>query len=382
MKKINIGDWLAIPRVFLQGQDWEFGEVVAEFGQFRVHRTAFVLRDGRRIAPGYEVIFGELPVPLHFSLWGDRKDNVLNRLCCIRVGSIPSDEPNVTVVDVYRRVQRWLRSRETTMDFYRKPHRGEDFRRAADRAELECQIVREGLQSLRAEYPELADLVEDKAARKKEERLQRRLRQWLPRGFWIAAKIQRPMQWITRRRLIRWIFRNQIKAMKQPTDPSDHSDTKEYRDWLVELDWTLHLNPGDADRLLDRGSAYLHLAENERAIADYTEVIRLKPDSADAYQYRSVAYASRGIVDSAIADLDMVIRLKPDDAGAYRVRGLANSNLQQYERAVPDFDTAIRLTPDDAEAYFWRGMAWHNVPTPAAIRAGDCRLHRGDSSQT
>ena len=61
-------------------------------------------------------------------------------------------------------------------------------------------------------------------------------------------------------------------------DPSDVSGVKEYLDRIAESDWALRSKPDDVDLRLDRANAYLHLAQYEQAISDYTEVIRLNPD--------------------------------------------------------------------------------------------------------
>ena len=66
----------------------------------------------------------------------------------------------------------------------------------------------------------------------------------------------------------------------------------EFQASITEYDEAIVHKPDDADLFLGRGTNYLYLGLNRRAIADFTETIRLNPDCPEAYQYRSIAYAS------------------------------------------------------------------------------------------
>jgi tetratricopeptide (TPR) repeat protein len=96
----------------------------------------------------------------------------------------------------------------------------------------------------------------------------------------------------------------------------------------------------------------------ERAIVDYTEVIRLNPGDASAYSGRGNAYRNKGDYDRAIADYTEAIRLNPSDASAYMNRGDAYEGIKDYDRAIADYTEAIKLQPDNEKAYGNRGMAY------------------------
>ncbi len=113
-----------------------------------------------------------------------------------------------------------------------------------------------------------------------------------------------------------------------------------------------------AEAYFNRGVAWYHKGEYDRAIQDYTKAIELKPDDAEAYYNRGLAWDELGDFDRAIQDFDRAIELKPDYAEAYNNRGNAWAHKGEYDRAIQDFDKAIELKPDDAEAYFNRGNAW------------------------
>jgi tetratricopeptide (TPR) repeat protein len=53
-------------------------------------------------------------------------------------------------------------------------------------------------------------------------------------------------------------------------------------------------------------------SDNDRAIADYNQVIRLAPNNADAYNNRGNAYYKKGDYDRAIADFEAGLRIDPN----------------------------------------------------------------------
>ena len=105
----------------------------------------------------------------------------------------------------------------------------------------------------------------------------------------------------------------------------------------------------------NRGIAYRHKGEYDKAIADYTEAIRLDPKYAKAYNNRGIAYRHKGEFDKAIADYTEAIRLDPKFAVAYCGRGIAYRRRPSYDKAIADYTEAIRLT-----------RSWHARITTAA----------------
>lgn len=85
--------------------------------------------------------------------------------------------------------------------------------------------------------------------------------------------------------------------------------------------------------------------------------------------------------DKAIAEFTEVIRLDPEDAGAYHNRAHAYCSKKEYAKAVADYNEAIRLTPDDPDSI--TSLAWLLATCPddkvrdgkraveLATRAGD-----------
>lgn len=151
---------------------------------------------------------------------------------------------------------------------------------------------------------------------------------------------------------------------------------------------TTGTNENKADFYFDRGQRYMEKGDLDRAIADFTEVIRLAPDAFNAYILRSSIYYKKEDFDRAIADYTQIIRLTPlvtDDAkyvqaylyNFYCLRGEAHLGIlnrihqseeaqeskearkaREIDLAIVDFTEAIKLNNTDKRAYIGRGTAY------------------------
>ena len=109
---------------------------------------------------------------------------------------------------------------------------------------------------------------------------------------------------------------------------------------------------------MNRGLAYKHKGQWDRAIADYSEAIRLKSDSAQVYNNRGNAFYYNGQLDRAIQDYGDAIRLQPDLAEAYSNRGNVYRTTGRFERAIAEYDQALRIEPGNARVFAERGLAF------------------------
>ncbi|MGD0904757.1 MAG: tetratricopeptide repeat protein [Terracidiphilus sp.] len=98
-----------------------------------------------------------------------------------------------------------------------------------------------------------------------------------------------------------------------------------------------------AKAFYDRGSAYMHKGDNDRAIQDYDQALRLNPSDAKAFSNRGLSYAHKGDYDRAIQDYDQALRLNPSDVVAFVGRGNAYKHKGDNDRAIQDYSEAVRL---------------------------------------
>jgi tetratricopeptide (TPR) repeat protein len=94
-------------------------------------------------------------------------------------------------------------------------------------------------------------------------------------------------------------------------------------------DKSVSKDAGKESKPFDWGREAHAKGDYDKAIADYSDVIRLDPRNAPAYYNRSLAYLATGDYGKAIADLTDVVRLNPREVAAY-------NNLAWLRATCPD----------------------------------------------
>jgi len=120
----------------------------------------------------------------------------------------------------------------------------------------------------------------------------------------------------------------------------------------------------------NRGMTFMDQREFDKAIQEFTNVIRLEPNNWMAYSARGLAYRDKNNpdLDRAIADLTQALRLSPSKSNeeslaiAYDKRALVYFNNENFE-AIADYTEAIRLDPENKVTneikYNNRGLAYY-----------------------
>lgn len=119
-------------------------------------------------------------------------------------------------------------------------------------------------------------------------------------------------------------------------------------------------DPTDSKGYLERGHQWYGKKEWDKAIKDYTEVIRLEPKNPSGFYYRGCALAENGEAAKAIEDFNETIRLDPKYPHAFYGRGNAYIAAKDFGKAVEDLNEAIRQDPKYAPAFGSRGSAKGN----------------------
>jgi len=140
-----------------------------------------------------------------------------------------------------------------------------------------------------------------------------------------------------------------------------HSHKGEYDRAIADYSEVIRLDPKYEAAYLDRGRAYCAKGRYDQAIADYSEGIRLNPENMRTYNDRAGAYFAKDDYNRAIADFSEVIRLtpKPNAWLGYLQRGSSYSAMRDYDRAIADYNEAISLAPKEPWPYSGRGYAYY-----------------------
>ena len=102
-----------------------------------------------------------------------------------------------------------------------------------------------------------------------------------------------------------------------------------------------------AQKLRKQVDEYLRAGNFDRAITDYTKVIRLNPGDATAYNSRDQAYSSQGNYNRATADWERALQSNLNFAEARRNLDAARQQEQQRQQQVSQFRRSPFSTGSD-----------------------------------
>jgi lipoprotein NlpI len=122
---------------------------------------------------------------------------------------------------------------------------------------------------------------------------------------------------------------------------------------IADFDQVIRLDPKDVDAYFNRGKAYHGKGDDDLAIADYNQAIRLEPKADRVFFARGLAYFAKGDNHNAIADYTKFLQLDPKSAEGYLTRGVVNLYAGYQPQALADLYQAIALDPKNAFAALW-----------------------------
>jgi tetratricopeptide (TPR) repeat protein/SH3-like domain-containing protein len=140
----------------------------------------------------------------------------------------------------------------------------------------------------------------------------------------------------------------------------------------------IEIDPRFADAYNNRGAARYEKGDYDGAIADYTLALKdvisylesessqtpdnkprykdINPVFAKVYINRGSAWHHKGNYNRAVADYTTALEIQPRSARAYINRGIALSQIRDYGLAVSDYEKALEINPDSA--YANNQLAW------------------------
>jgi tetratricopeptide (TPR) repeat protein len=123
--------------------------------------------------------------------------------------------------------------------------------------------------------------------------------------------------------------------------------------------------------LIKRAAAYLHVRENDHALADIEQVLALHANAsvtAKAYEVRATLHTSNHQDLSALEDWTQAIALcqsmskgvvpPQEQAELALERGKCFARLKRYRDALADFALALEMDTACAEALCWQGLTF------------------------
>ncbi len=108
----------------------------------------------------------------------------------------------------------------------------------------------------------------------------------------------------------------------------------------------------------NRGVAYRHLGQCQKAIADYTRAIEIKDSVAHQYANRAYCYCEIKAFQKSLADYNRALSIDPQRIGDYAERGFVYQQLKHYDTAIADLTWAIEHNITKSWVYANRGACY------------------------
>jgi serine/threonine protein kinase/Flp pilus assembly protein TadD len=136
---------------------------------------------------------------------------------------------------------------------------------------------------------------------------------------------------------------------------------------IADFSEVIRLDPKSSAARFHRGVVEALTGRSQEALADYTAAIQLQPDRPEAYLERARVYIRLGAETLALNDYNEAIRLRAD-AEAYLARAGLHHEMGTYDQALADCDRALRLRSGDPAAFFLRGLTrYHSGDYAGAV---------------
>jgi len=115
-----------------------------------------------------------------------------------------------------------------------------------------------------------------------------------------------------------------------------------------------------------RGTTFYVLKQYYKAIRDLQKCIELEPTATACYNLGLVFMAQSNLT-KAVESLTHSLTFAPSDPAAYNLRGSAYRELKEYPKAIADFSLAITLDGNYANAYNNRSFLTHRLDSFLAL---------------
>ncbi|MBW7841038.1 MAG: tetratricopeptide repeat protein, partial [Chitinophagaceae bacterium] len=108
---------------------------------------------------------------------------------------------------------------------------------------------------------------------------------------------------------------------------------------------------------------------NQVCVEFFTNAIRIRPDSEEALYGRALFYQEHNELDRAIQDYTQILKLNPRNQHAhYNLGYIHYTFLKVYDQAIKHYNDAIAVAPDYPEAYYSRGLCYETLGNIAAAK--------------
>ncbi len=108
---------------------------------------------------------------------------------------------------------------------------------------------------------------------------------------------------------------------------------------------------------MDDGMGYLLLGLYDKAIEEYTKIIKEDPENMAGYFNLASAYEEKGELDQAEVFFKKVLEIDPKHCDVYNHLGLIHYHREEWDKALKEFQISLELF-EYAETYYNASLVW------------------------
>ncbi len=127
------------------------------------------------------------------------------------------------------------------------------------------------------------------------------------------------------------------------------------------LDRSIAIFPDFADAYVQKGVAYYHKKNYEKALSSYNKALTLNPADPVVNNNIGTILFETGQYQKSLEYFLNAIQYNSAYAEAYLNAGSAYGVMQNYEMAIQYFESCLRYDPAYAQAYYFLGVTYQNM---------------------
>jgi tetratricopeptide (TPR) repeat protein len=141
------------------------------------------------------------------------------------------------------------------------------------------------------------------------------------------------------------------------------------QDALKDYDAAIAAKPDDHDTRGWRAKLHLQLGQHQKAVDDYTEILKTEKHASWPLVQRGLAYQEMGKYDLALADFKTLTDRYPERWENFELAGNANLKAKNLQAALADYTKVVTLAPHYAGGYKMRAEVYKLIEGPSSRNA-------------
>lgn len=133
-------------------------------------------------------------------------------------------------------------------------------------------------------------------------------------------------------------------------------DMKRVGQQVSVLEARVRKQPKNITLRIALGYSYFLNGDNDKAIQQYTEVLKVDKNYFDAYYNLGLVYIDDDNLTEAQKMFDKCIKISPKDYKGYLQKGIVLRNMEKYQQAISILQKADELSPRSSDIIYQIGM--------------------------